>query len=185
MAKNRDRHPLRLKGYDYTQPGGYFVTICTFQNQNTFGEIVDGHMILNDFGRLVEDEWKRTEIIRKEITLDDFVIMPDHLHGIIIIDYVADLVGAHGVSSFENDNPLVGAHGRAPLLRITGSLGSIIAGFKSSATKRINLIRGTPGTSVWQRGYFDRIIRNNKELDRVREYIRTNPVNFGDDKPLF
>ena len=174
---------MRLKGYDYTQAGGYFVTICTYQNQDFFGEIINDDIVLNDFGRLVEDEWKRTEVIRKEITLDEFVIMPNHMHGIIIIDYAADHVGAHGRAPLPEISESFDAS--APLHRNPGSLGSIIAGFKSTATKRINLLLCTPGKTVWQRGYYDRIIRDAKELDRVREYIQYNPVNFGDDEPLF
>jgi hypothetical protein len=104
-------------------------------------------MILNEIRWIVENEWKKTGEIRKEVTLDDFIIMPNHLHGIVIIDYVAHHVGAHG---------------RAPLHRNPGSLGSIIAGFKSSTTTQINIYRGTPGVPVWQRGYDDRIIRDEK-----------------------
>jgi REP element-mobilizing transposase RayT len=183
MVKNKTRQAMRLKGYDYTQAGGYFLTICTYQNQDIFGEIINDDMVLNDFGRLVEDEWKRTEVIRKEISLDEFVIMPNHIHGIIIIDYVADHVGAHGREPLPEMSELQVIH--TPLHRNPGSLGSIIAGFKSTATKRINLLRSTPGKTVWQRGYHDRIIRDEKELDRVREYILYNPLNFGNDESLF
>lgn len=177
------RQAMRLKGYDYTQAGGYFVRICTHQNQDIFGEIIRNAMVLNDLGRIVETEWERTEIIRKEITLDEFVIMPDHMHGIIIIDHVADLVGAHDRAPLPEMSGLQDV--QAPLHRIPGSLGSIIAGFKSAATKRINQFRITPRKTVWQRGYYDRIISDEKELDRIREYIRTNSVNFGNDEPLF
>ena len=176
MAIHPSRKSIRLRGYDYTQAGGYFVTICANLNLPKFGEIVDGKMIFNEIGMIVDAEWQRTQILRKEITLDEFIIMPDHLHGIIIIDYT--LIP-------KNDNNLVGAHGRAPLQRTSGSLGSIIAGFKSSSTKEINQIKMTPGAPVWQRGYYDRIIRDEKELDRVREYIRNNPANNGNEELLF
>lgn len=136
-------------------------------------------MILNQNGLIVENEWVRTGEIRKEVTLDDFIIMPDHLHGIIIIDYVADHVGAHGGAPLPETSKSYEV--RAPLHRNPGSLGSIIAGFKSSVTKHINIIRRKPGEPVWQRGYFDRIIRDEKELDRIREYIRYNPARFAAD----
>jgi REP element-mobilizing transposase RayT len=115
MKNQHDRQSSRLKGYDYTQAGGYFVTICTHLNQNLFGEITDQKMILNDIGLIVENEWKRTGEIRKEVTLDEFIVIPNHLHGIIIIDYVADHVGAH--SRVEVRSSLVGAHGVRPLSR--------------------------------------------------------------------
>ena len=176
MKNQHDRQSSRLKGYDYTQAGGYFVTICTHLNQNLFGEITDQKMILNDIGLIVENEWKRTGEIRKEVTLDEFIVMPNHLHGIIIIDYVADHVGAHGRAPL----PIISEsqHSRAPLQRNPGSLGSLIAGFKSSATKKIINFRGTPDEPIWQRSYFDRIIRNEIELDCIRAYIRDNPARF-------
>jgi REP element-mobilizing transposase RayT len=160
------------------------VTICTYLNQSLFGEILNQKMILNEIGLIVESEWKRTEHFRKEVTLDDFIVMPNHLYGMVIIDYVSDHVGAPGACPRFPTRvaPLPGISesqgGRAPLYRNPGSLGSIIAGFKSSATKQINIFRGTPGKPVWQRGFFDRIIRNEEELNRIRDYIRTNPDRF-------
>jgi len=167
---------MRLRGYDYTQAGGYFVTICTHSNLHLFGEVNDGKMLLNKLGIAVDTEWKRTGILRKEITLDEYIIMPNHLHGIIVINYALNP---------KNDSHQVGAHGRAPLHRTFGSLGSIIAGFKSSATKHINQIQGTPGLPVWQRGYYDRVIRDDKEFDRIRDYIRNNPANNGTEELLY
>lgn len=167
MQNNPEHKSLRLKGYDYTQAGGYFITICTKNRMDFFGNIKYGEIILNTLGKIVESEWLRTQSLRKEITLDDYIIMPNHLHGIIIIDYSLHLI---------NQFP-VGADGRPLLRRDPGSLGSIIAGFKSSATKKINIIQNTPGKPVWQRGYYDRIIRNPEELDRIRTYIRNNPQN--------
>lgn len=121
-------------------------------------------MILNSFGSIVREEWLKTAIIRPELELDEFVIMPNHLHGIIIIN--------DKLKSPAKFN--VGTHGRASLQRKPRSLGSIIAGFKSGVTKRINEKRNTPQNPVWQSRFYDRIIRNDKELENIREYIAYN-----------
>jgi REP element-mobilizing transposase RayT len=161
------RRSIRLPAYDYAQPGAYFVTVVTHQRQCLFGEIVDGQAVVNGYGDVVEREWLRSTQIRREIQLDAFVVMPNHIHGIVII-------GDHTMN--------VGAHGRAPLLRRSPrSLGSFIAGFKSAVTKRINETRGTPGLPVWQRSYYERVIRDEEELNRSRQYIADNPGRWADD----
>ncbi len=136
-AMNR-RRSIRLKGYDYTQAGAYFVTICTQGRACLFGEVVNGEMRLNEWGEIVREEWFRSAQIRQEIqlNLDEFVVMPNHIHGIVW--FVCD-----GIS--------VGVHGRAPLpvQRILRSLASFIAGFKSAVTKQINEQCSTPGMPVW------------------------------------
>ena len=172
MPKNH-RRSIRLKGYDYTQPGAYFVTICTHGREILFGHVVDGEMALNEYGEIVREEWFRSTEIRAEVELfhDEFVIMPNHIHGIVWIVETDNpsVVGAHGH---------VGAHGRAPLLpqRPPRSLGSFIAGFKSIVTKRINTLRNTPGAPVWQRNYYEHIIRNDRALNAIRRYIAANPA---------
>ena len=162
-----NRRSIRLREYDYAQAGAYFVTICTQHRECLFGEIVDGRARLNAPGEVVAAEWSRSARIRREIELDSFVVMPNHVHGIVVIRDV-------------------GAHGRAPLLpsppyRPPRSLGSFVAGFKSAATKRINAIRGTPGLPVWQRNYYEHVIRNEDDLDRVRRYIAENPLRWEED----
>lgn len=166
--KSKKRHSLRLPEYDYAQNGAYFVTICAWQKERLFGEIRDGVMELNGYGEIVRDEWLRTPTIRQEIQLDEFVIMPNHFHAIVMI----------------NKKPTVGAHGRAPLRdghRQPQSLGSMVAGFKSICTKRINELRNNPGFPVWQRNYHERIIRNERSLNAIRQYILSNPANWGLD----
>ena len=165
------RRSIRLKGYDYSQAGAYFVTICTYDRVCLFGEIVDGEMVLNDSGRIVVNEWARTAQIRDEIELDEFVVMPNHVHGIIWI------VGQHDIPKI-----VVGAHRGAPLHRAPRSLGSLIAGFKSTITKRINQDRGTPGAPVWQRNYYEHIIRDEESLNRIRQYIAGNPLRWHLDR---
>jgi REP element-mobilizing transposase RayT len=147
------------------------VTICAHSQECLFGEIIDGEMRLNAYGEVVEEEWLRSAEIRSEIELDAFVVMPNHLHGIVIImDHI----------HLQSD-PMVGAHGRAPLRREPRSLGSFIAGFKSAVTKRINSLRGTPGAPVWQRNYYEHIIRDEHDLACIREYIATNPLRWDQD----
>jgi putative transposase len=158
------RRSIRLKGYDYSQAGAYFVTICSWNKECIFGEITNGEMHLNELGRIVSGEWHRSSEIRKEIELDTFLIMPNHIHGIVVINAYT--------SSY------VGANGRSPLQMKPKSISSFVAGFKSSVTKQINQIRNTPGIPVWQRNYYEHIIRNEKELNQIREYIVNNPIQW-------
>ncbi|MBI2918823.1 MAG: transposase [Chloroflexi bacterium] len=166
------RRSIRLPGYDYAQPGGYFLTVSTAGRVCLFGDVVDGEMRLNDCGQIVRDEWLRSADIRRELVLDAFVVMPNHLHAVVIIN---------------NDSPRgpdpVGATGRSPLPPgpAQRSLGSLVAGFKSAATKRINALRRMPGAPVWQRNYHDHVIRSTAALDNIREYILANPARWGDD----
>jgi putative transposase len=162
------RRSIRLRGYDYRQAGAYFVTMVTHQRQCLFGEIVDGQMWPSRLGKIVREEWSLSTQIRHEIELDAFVLMPNHVHGIVII----------------RDQPaaVVGAHGRAPLQhRPPRSLGSLVAGFKSIVTRRINGIRRTPGAPVWQRNYHEHVVRSEEELNRIQQYVIDNPLHWEED----
>ncbi len=178
-STDHSRRSIRLKSYDYAQAGAYFVTICTQNRACLFGDVVDDEMLLNRLGSVAHDEWARTPEIRQEVDFDVFQVMPNHIHGIIVI--AENGSGASDVS--------VGAHGRAPLpckpptglSRAPRSLGSIVAGFKSAATKRINVVRHTPGLPVWQRNYYERVIRNEAELNATRQNIIDNPLNWALD----
>ncbi len=165
------RHTIRLAGYDYSRAGAYFLTLCAHHHKNIFGTIVDDGIELNACGRIVYDEWLKSAKIRREIELDEFIIMPDHLHGIVIIHDI-DRRGDRPVAP---TNPDVVENPMGPKPK---SIASFVAGFKSATTKRINEIRHTPGTSAWQRNYYEHIIRNEIELHRIREYIKYNPVNW-------
>ena len=171
------RRSIRLPHYDYANAGAYFVTICTHNRASLFGSIVDGQMQLNSIGRIVEEESLRSSVIRDEIELDAFVIMPNHFHGIVFI------------KNDRQSNATVGATGRSPLHHgkisrgpAKKSLGALMAGFKSSATKLINRMRNTPCTPVWQRNYYEHVIRNENDLDEIRQYINNNPANLAEDK---
>jgi putative transposase len=156
MPKPADPHhrrSIRLKDYDYTQAGAYFVTLVTFERKFLFGEIVDGNMKRSRLGEIVWDAWFQSEHIRKEIRLfeDEFVVMPNHIHGIIWI------VGEAR-----------GGAWHAPLLHREGrSLGSMVAGFKAGVTSQAK--RELNISNVWQRNYYEHIIRNEAEWGKIRD----------------
>ena len=167
--KIHHRRSTRLKGYDYSQAGVYFVTVVAWRRECLFGDVVDGDVVLNDYGLIVQKEWERSMEIRDEVELGIHVVMPNHYHGIVIL---------------HNDTMVVGATGRSPLPPrgpVPKSLGALMAGFKSSVTKQINLLRGTPGIPVWQRNYYERIIRDEREMERIHRYIESNPSMWSDD----
>jgi len=157
------RRSIRLGGYDYGQAGAYFVSICTQNRDCMFGEIANGEMRLNPSGQIVREEWLRTSVVRPDVELDAFVIMPNHVHGIVC--FIEDGRGT------ARRAPTVERFGHP----VRGSLPTIVRAFKSAATKRINEIRRSPGTLVWQRNYYEHVIRDGDELDRVRKYIEDNP----------
>lgn len=181
------RRSIRLRNYDYSQPGAYFVTICTYQKQSWFGEIKNGQMYLNQLGKIVADEWLKTCKIRPNFQLDEWVIMPNHFHGIVIInDYSGDDqslgAGNRPLDLGAGNLPLDLGARDAPLQQKPNSLSSCIAGFKSAVTKRINLLRQNTDTPIWQRNYYESILRDEKYLAVVREYIINNPKNWPNDR---
>jgi REP element-mobilizing transposase RayT len=184
------RRSIRLKNYDYASPGAYFVTIVTHGRQCLFGQIVDGKMQLNECGEIVRDEWLKTEIIRPRVQLDLFVIMPNHIHGIIILNddgyCMGTLQRAHTITQTQRA-PTITQTQRAPTFEQFGkptsdSIPTMIRLFKSATTKRINEYRNTPAVPVWQRNYYEHIIRNETEWKRIRQYIINNPIHWKNDK---
>ncbi len=162
------RRSIRLPGYNYAQAGVYFVTMVTRWRECIFGDVVDVEMRLNEGGRIAADEWSRTSVVRNNVMLDAFVVMPNHLHGVIIVTHV----GTAPPCTYEP------AFGKS----IPQSIPTIIGQFKSITTKRINNMRGTPGTPVWQRNYFEHIIRDEESLERIRDYILNNPATWTEDR---
>ena len=159
------RRSIRLSGYDYSTSGFYFVTICTHGRQCTLGEIVDHQMLLAPLGELVSEEWWKAGLIRPDIAVDESIVMPNHLHGLVRIDREN---AAKGDRQGARDAPL---HGRGT------SLGSLIAGFKAAVTRRAH--RELDLThAVWQRNYYERVVRNERERAALREYIANNPANW-------
>ncbi|RWX43633.1 REP element-mobilizing transposase RayT [Candidatus Electrothrix aarhusensis] len=193
MAYNPEIHhrrSIRLQGYDYSRAGAYCITLCTHERECLFGEITDGEMHLNNIGRIVADEWLKTPVIRAEIELDEWVVMPNHFHGIMVITDASatnrDDVKKRNTGNYRRaDNRPVGRFTGRPPVAPTGpkpkSVGAVMAGFKSSVTGRVNTYRQSPGSEVWQRNYWDHIIRNETELDTLRQYIITNPARWEQD----
>ena len=161
--KIHHRRSIRLQGYDYSQAGAYFVTIVAWQREMLFGEIMDGMMKLNEFGRIVSEKWQWLEMQYEYVELGEWVIMPNHFHGILVI---------HDGRGGSRSAP-------TPIKR--KPLGGLIGAFKTVSTKQINLLRDTEGQVVWQRNYYERIIRNESEMDRISLYIESNPLRWADD----
>ena len=154
------RKVLRLNDFDYSGAGFYFVTICSAHMAELFGMVINETVVLNNPGRIVEDSWLKVGSLHENIRLDEYMIMPNHVHGIIIIeDNVAD---ANFASTTQRTEML---------------LSKVIQQFKRAVTIQINKERSGKG-AIWQRSYFDRVIRNEKELYQIRNYIRQNPLKW-------
>ena len=189
MPVNQQHHrrSIRLPGYDYSQAGEYFITICTHQRQRLFGQIVDDDMRLNEIGEIVRKEWEKTAVMRPVIELGTFVVMPNHFHAIVHIvgeNDLGSLVGGDlqvartdksNQAGDMDESKMVVSLPRGPK---SNSIGAIIAGFKSAATFRINVLRSTPGLPVWQRNYYEHIIQTEKEYLAIDAYIESNPANW-------
>jgi REP element-mobilizing transposase RayT len=169
MTDNRDRHhrrSLRLAAYNYAAPGAYFITLCSWKRASLFGEIVGGEMQVNEFGRVTSACWGAIPRHFDAVTVDAFVVMPNHVHGVVFIGGQDHLIA--------NDQQF----GRPA----AGSLSTIVRSFKSAVTKRVNELRNTPALPVWQRNYYEHVIRNDDELTRIREYVAPNPLAWELDR---
>ena len=179
------RKSIRLQGYDYSQEGCYFITICTKNRDPVFGSILEGVMRLSNFGIIVAETWHDLENHNPDIQLDEFVIMPNHVHGIIQIyeRKHSALVGAGSKPAPDSKSILERAgHGPAPTESKNVSLPEIVRQFKTYSAKRINEMRGTRGVPVWQRNYYDRIIGTTQEYENAARYIFDNPMNWENDE---
>jgi len=203
--KIHHRRSIRLKGYDYSQPGLYFITICCQDRAHRFGQIKNNEMILNEYGQIAHSEWLNTPDIRPNIELGEFVIMPNHMHGIIRIitrgeshSPVTQIPGLNSIDTIDeniilNKNKLVGDFPKtefsvfgkrgecdSPLRGPSNNIGSIIRGYKSAVTKKINAIGFNE--KLWQRNYYENIIRNEQSFHRISDYIINNPKNWKEDR---
>ena len=176
---DKHRRSVRLQDYDYSSSGAYFVTICTENKGAVFGRVENGAMVLNELGRIVEEKIIKSETIRAELEIGEFAIMPNHIHLIVWINPPNVDIGAHGRAPLRNEIEFsnVGIAYRKPK-----SLGAFVAGFKSATTKRINQIMKLPGVKLWQRNYYEHIIRTETDLNAIREYILNNPANWEKDE---
>jgi REP element-mobilizing transposase RayT len=150
--KIHHRHSIRLKDYDYAQAGAYYITVVAHRRERLFGEVVDREMRLNRLGRILNHAWMDLPNHYPYAELDVFVVMPNHVHGIVV--FTDD--GHHPVSE-------------------------VVRAFKSFSARRINSLRRTAGLPVWQRNYYEHVIRDQKDLEARRVYILSNPLNWADD----
>ncbi len=230
MSFNPDIHhrrSIRLKGYDYAQAGLYFITICVQNRECIFGEIINGEMKFNEYGQIAYNEWMKTTEIRKNVELGEFVVMPNHMHGIVRLLDRGELHSPHigNVNTPDINNELRLTENRGELhspdigntpdinneLRLTENrgelhsphigdgnspvnrgvcntplrspsqtIGAIVRGYKSSVTKQLGLLGFDK--KLWQRNYYEHIIRDEQSYIRISEYIANNPVKWSDDK---
>jgi REP element-mobilizing transposase RayT len=225
------RRSIRLQGYDYSRPGAYFVTICLQEkDSHLLGEVVTGKVQGSRYGEIVLKCWNRLPRHYPNVILDEFVVMPNHVHGIILIGAGAKIVGAglqnrifkdvkpartghdiddmhdfhhiHDMNEVHGENIMVagndgcaGAGLQNSIVKdekpartmddrciVAYSLSEIIRGFKTFSARRINEFRGISGVPVWQRNYWKHIVRDEGELQRIREYINNNPLRWEKDK---
>lgn len=188
-VKIHNRRSIRLKGYDYTQPGAYFITLCAQDRIHLFGRIRNGEMKLNEFGKIVSGEWERTAEMRPNIRTADFVVMPNHIHGILVIadDDDGDICRGTLQRAPTDKRAPTGKRAKTENIEqfgkpVSNSVPTIIRGFKSATTKRINQLRNTPRLPVWQRNYYEHIIRNDTSYHQITEYIRLNPARWEEDR---
>ena len=201
MNFNSDIHhrsSIRLKGYDYSQEGMYFVTICARDRECMFGKVVEGEMRLNEVGKVICGVWETLPKRFPNTHVDFFVVMPNHIHGIIVINengrggdppalnVLQSVIEIPTIDEFHNTHLSTGiepngrAGGSPPLRRY--NLGHRIAYFKYQTTRFINLENNSKGLRVWQRNYHEHIIRNEDELTRIRTYIQNNPLQWALDE---
>lgn len=188
MKNLRTRKQNRFKNYDYSKNGFYFITMCSKNREHIFGHISAGadgpdmfhgeasvgadgcRPVLNEFGRIVEEELKKSQRLRKKIKVDRYVIMPNHVHCIIVIEQ-GDLHNTGRQPSNTSRRPSAHTYGKR-------SLSSFVQGFKSAVTTRINTLRNMPGKPVWQRSFHDRIIGNEQALIAIRKYSANTLKNW-------
>jgi putative transposase len=180
------RRSIRLPRHDYTSTGSYVVTICVRGGECLLGEVSDDQMRFSDYGRVVAYYWQRIANHVSHASLDAWVIMPNHMHGILTLDASLDSAGALADGGSEeppgSEQVKETPWDARPVQLVSGSLGAIAGNYKSITTRRINRMRHTPGQSFWQRNYWDTVIRNEATLNRIREYIDCNPARWLDDQ---
>ncbi len=181
------RRQIRLKNYDYSENGAYFVTVCTYEKKCLFGYVQNGKMYFSDYGRIANEEIENTIKLRKKygVTINKYIVMPNHIHLIIELNEKTD-------ETFVGTRRAVSVSRRNEFSRpIRQSISTIIGAYKSAVARRITVLGG-PGTpcpyekvdkkTVWQSRFHDHIIRNQKDYDRIWEYIDTNPIKWEMDK---
>ncbi|MCL2045939.1 MAG: transposase [Oscillospiraceae bacterium] len=163
MKELPQRKKNRLQGYDYSQSGAYFITICTKNRKALFGAVENSQMILNEIGKIVKQEIEKIPTIREECVIHEYIVMPNHVHMIVEIKNTGD--NPNYIETQRDD-----CH--RPVRR---SIPNMVQGLKGAVTRRL-------GFSPWHRNYHDHIIRNDKEYTRIAEYIINNPVKWNEDR---
>jgi putative transposase len=196
-SSSSSRKSIRLSGYDYSLPGAYFITIMTFHRECIFGDVNNQRMIINQYGQIVDRTWHELTNHYPNINLDAYIIMPNHFHGIVLIEDDTTIKNAspasdmQGISTIneqrktlenpdtfrENGNRIVDE-----MRTNSHDLSEIIRAFKSFSAKKINILRGSQGFPVWQRSFYDRVIRDENEYQKIYDYIQTNPQNWLEDQ---
>ncbi len=205
---NHQRRSIRLQSYDYSQPGAYFITVCTSQRIQLFGELAGGQVRLNDAGQIVWEVWKSLPARYPHILLGAAIVMPDHFHGIVIIHDDVGAVGAiHELPLQQSPNHELPPQNELPprnqlpiqppdrrVRRRRMTLPILVGYLKMNTARRINDLRGpsvgvihelplheSPLLPVWQRNYYEHIIRGADDLQRITVYIETNPLRWAQD----
>jgi putative transposase len=161
-----NRQSIRLPGYDYSQVGAYYITICARDRECLFGDVVDRRMQLNQAGLIIQSVWDGLPQFYDGIELDAFVVMPNHIHGVIVIDKPVGPI---------HESPL---YAGPVVQRRRMLLAKIVGRLKMVSAKQINTLRGSSGQPLWQRNYYEHIIRDDGSLNRIRQYIADNPAQW-------
>ena len=167
----RRRNSMRYAGYDYTQPGAYFVTICAYRGRSIFGTVVDQAMRLNPLGMIAQDAWPDLAKQHAHIRVDCSVVMPNHAHALL---WIVETAVRDGVS--------VAGQPRRYGQPIAGSVSTLVNAYKMTVTKRAISAGLIPGPPLWQRNFWDRIVRDERELANIRQYIAANPARWIEDQ---
>ncbi len=180
MEQEYKTKSMRLKSWDYTTPWWYFVTISTHNHKNYFGQIISGEIQLNEIGKVTQYEWLKTAELRGNVELDEYIIMPNHIHAIVILneDNISRNVTKRDVARYVTT---LRKNQYSDISPSPKSLSSIIRGFKSAVKKECNQLNYS---FKWQPKFYDRIIRNEKELFNIRRYIQQNPLKWELDKGI-
>ncbi|HYL82626.1 MAG TPA: transposase, partial [Candidatus Angelobacter sp.] len=167
LSELPNRKSLRMRGYDYSRAGAYFVTICSHHHHCTLGSVVGGHTPLTSIGKIVLEVWNALPERFPGLILDEFAIMPNHLHGVL------GFVGAGLAPPVSTSSPPLSLH---------YSLADVVGAFKSISTIRVNRGLGQKGKPLWQRGYYEHIIRSGEDLKNIQRYIMENPMMWALDR---
>jgi len=172
------RRTLRLKGYDYSQAGAYFVTICVHGRKCLFGDVIMSEMKVNELGRIVQAAWDDLPVHYPHVAMGAFVVMPNHVHGVVVLRGDDERVGAGFVRAGLKPAPTATARTSAG---VRHGLPEVVRGFKTFSARRINEFRKTAGVPVWQRNYYEHVIRDEADYNRIAEYIGNNPRQWAED----